>query len=406
MWKWLIMVLAVAGVISAIALGRRSVTEQPVPPPLKEPVRNPFPSGIAGAGLVEAYNENVVIGVSEAGLVTRVFVKHGQTVKKGDPLIEIDSRTLQSQLVIAKSTLATAEAQLLRVQAFRRKEEEPPLRAALAQARAQEEDATRSVSGAEKLLVESEWALKNDEAKRDRTEVAVKANAVPAEELINVKFAVEIDKAKIATARENIRIAQAKVDVAKAGVDQAKAQLDIYLAGPWGPDIENAKAVVGEARAHVEQLTMDIERRTIRAPIDGTVLRLDVREGEFAPTASILAERAPLVLGNVKVRNVRVDIDEFDVRRYKTGAKAIAFLKGGSDQQIPLQFLRVDPFVIPKRALTNSQQELVDTRVLQVIYTINDEENAVYPGQQLDVYIEAPPETAPPAPSQPADTRK
>src|SRR3954469_7658553 len=117
MWKWIIMVLSVAGAISALMLSRRSVAEPPVPPPLKIPVRNPFPAGIAGAGLVEAYSENVVVGVSESGLVTHLFVVHGQAVKKGDPLLEIDSRTLQSQLVSAKAALRTAEAQLARVQA-------------------------------------------------------------------------------------------------------------------------------------------------------------------------------------------------------------------------------------------------------------------------------------------------
>jgi len=398
MWKWLVIVLAVAGAAFALTLSRRSVAETPVPPPLKTPVRNPFPSGIAGAGLVEASSENVVIGVSEPGLVTKLHVKEGQAVKAGEPLFEIDSRSFQAQLIAAKAALVSAEVELARIQAYRRKEEEAPLRAQIAQNEASLEDARRNVVSIEKIVTETEWQTKNDEAKMRRLEVAVKANASPAEDLENIMYAVKLDQAREVTARENVNVAKSKVDIAKAAVDQAQAQLNIFLAGAWGPDVEKAKAAVGEARAKIEQLNVEIERRIIRAPIDGNVMRLNLRLGEYAPAGADLAETAPLVLGDIKTRNVRIDIDEFDVRRYTPGAKAIAFLKGGSDKQIPLEFAHVEPYVIPKRALTNSQRELVDTRVLQVIYKITDAENAAYPGQQLDVYIEAPPESEMPAP--------
>jgi len=68
---------------------------------------------------------------------------------------------------------------------------------------------------------------------------------------------------------------------------------------------------------------------------------------------------------------------------------AQAFYKIGGDTTIPMEFVRVEPFVIPKRSLTNSQTELVDTRVLQVIYKITDPKVNVFIGQQLDVYIDA-----------------
>ena len=403
MWKWIIMVMALFGAVFAITLSRRSVAEVPIPPPLKIPVRNPFPSGIAGAGLVEASSENVVIGVSEPGLVTIIHVKEGQAVKAGAALFEIDSRSLKAQWVSAQAALASAEAELARILAYRRKEEEAPLRALVSQAEASFEEARRSETSVGKIIAETEWALKSDEAKMRRMEVAVKANASPAEELENVQYAVKLGAARIVTANENVNVAKAKVEVAKSAVAHAQAQLNIFLAGAWGFDVAVAKAAVGEAHAKVEQLNVEIERRIIRAPIEGNVMRMNLRQGEYAPAGAVQAESAPLVLGDLVSRNVRIDIDEFDVRRYQVGAKAIAFLKGGSEKQIPLEFVHVEPFVIPKRALTNSQRELVDTRVLQVVYKIIDTEYAVYPGQQLDVYFEAPPEAeAPPQSPAPA----
>jgi hypothetical protein len=62
-----------------------------------------------------------------------------------------------------------------------------------------------------------------------------------------------------------------------------------------------------------------------------------------------------------------------------------------------LTFVRVEPYVVPKRSLNGDNNERVDTRVLQVLYALPSSVQAVYVGQQLDVFIEADP--ARPAPS-------
>jgi hypothetical protein len=45
--------------------------------------------------------------------------------------------------------------------------------------------------------------------------------------------------------------------------------------------------------------------------------------------------------------------------------------------------------VVAKKALTGENVELTDTRVLQVIFAIDQDKPNVYVGQQLDVYIDA-----------------
>ena len=54
----------------------------------------------------------------------------------------------------------------------------------------------------------------------------------------------------------------------------------------------------------------------------------------------------------------------------------------------PLEFERVEPYVIPKKSLTGDNTERVDTRVLQVIYSLDVTDRPVYVGQQLDVFID------------------
>ena len=64
--------------------------------------------------------------------------------------------------------------------------------------------------------------------------------------------------------------------------------------------------------------------------------------------------------------------------------------RGNGSLRIPLDFVRFEPYVIPKKSLTGDSTERVDTRVLQVIYRVKDQNDSLYVGQQMDVYIEAP----------------
>jgi hypothetical protein len=86
---------------------------------------------------------------------------------------------------------------------------------------------------------------------------------------------------------------------------------------------------------------------------------------------------------------IRCDIDEQNAVRVFGDMPAIAYVKGDSANQVPLTFVRIEPFVIPKMSLTGSSTERVDTRVLQVIYSLaKPTEHPLYVGQQVDVFIQ------------------
>jgi hypothetical protein len=98
-----------------------------------------------------------------------------------------------------------------------------------------------------------------------------------------------------------------------------------------------------------------------------------------------------MLLGDVDTLYVRVDVDENDAWRVRKDAPAMAFVRGNADLKTPLKFVRVEPYVVPKRSLTGDSTERVDTRVLQVIYSFYKGALPIYVGQQMDVFIEAPP---------------
>jgi HlyD family secretion protein len=118
---------------------------------------------------------------------------------------------------------------------------------------------------------------------------------------------------------------------------------------------------------------------------------VNIRVGEYAPTGTL---STPLMLvGNLDTLHVRTDVDENDAWRITPGAKARGSLRGNADISFEMTFVRIEPYVIPKRSLTGDSSERVDTRVLQVLYAFPPGDLPVYAGQQVDVFIEAAPRT-------------
>ena len=63
--------------------------------------------------------------------------------------------------------------------------------------------------------------------------------------------------------------------------------------------------------------------------------------------------------------------------------------RGAAERRVEASFVRAEPLVVPKRSLTNSAQERVDVRVLQVLYELPESHGLFRVGQQVDAYIPA-----------------
>src|SRR5262249_20644768 len=118
--------------------------------------------------------------------------------------------------------------------------------------------------------------------------------------------------------------------VAREQLRKAEADLALMKAGAWEPDKEVAKVAVEMGQAQLDQVETDLERLTATALVDGEVLQVNVRPGEYV---NAQAGSALIVLGNVGTLHVRVDVDEHDVPRFEPGAPAKAFLRGDPRQE-------------------------------------------------------------------------
>ena len=135
-------------------------------------------------------------------------------------------------------------------------------------------------------IVEAQAALEQARDPLKRAQGLAAGNAISLQDLAGRRLTVQVDEPKLATARANAETADAQVDETKT----------------------------------------NIERLTIRAPLEGDVLQLNLRPGEYAQTGALATPL--LLLGDGQNLHVRIVIDENDAWRFQPGMPAKASLRG------------------------------------------------------------------------------
>jgi HlyD family secretion protein len=357
--RWILPAGAVAflafGVAHALYI-QKPETESPPPVP---PPTTPFGDTVAGTGIVEPNNEAsttsvVSVGSQLSGIVTKVPIHIGQMVAAGDLLFELDRRATEADLKVKQAQVVQAQKSLRELEMQPRPETVPP---------------------SEALVKAAEATSKQQKDEFDRTKDAFAKGAASPETLVSAEQTFYNGVAQLT---------------------QAKANLILLKAGAWEADKTVAQAAVNTAKAQVDQDKTTLEMLQVRAPSDGTILQINVRLGEYV-SVSTAGSQALVMMGNLSPLHVRVSVDEEDIPRLKLAGRARAKIRGEVTQEaIPMYFVRVEPYVVPKVSLTGLNTERVDTRVVQVVYAIDAnhklvKEKKVLVGQLVDVFVDARP---------------
>jgi HlyD family secretion protein len=106
-------ILPIIGIVAALwaaySVARTTPRRHATNPPAAAPVSD-FSRTVAAVGLIEANSENIAVGTPLPGVVDKVFVSVGQSVKEGDPLFVLDTRQLRADLAVRRSSLAVAKS--------------------------------------------------------------------------------------------------------------------------------------------------------------------------------------------------------------------------------------------------------------------------------------------------------
>jgi HlyD family secretion protein len=354
----IIFALVVVGILGA--LGSAYVYAVPSKPllPLFSPPPDPYAQGIYAQGIVESYQsngENTNIYPEVGGSLVGVLVTEGQKVTQGTALVQLDDSIQKANVEQQKSQAEAAQAMLEELRAQPRKEN-------FEVARAQVELARASLKAADDTLDKQQSSYKLDPASvsKDALDGAINAQKV-----------------------------------AKANLDVVMRQYDLIKAGAWVFDIRNQeKQAEALAKAYMASSAL-LAKYTLKAPTDGVIMSINVTVGSYVSPQGAYDSYTQgfdpvIVMGTSKgTLGVRCYIDEILIPRLPPVDKLQAQMSiRGTTTKIPLEFVRLQPYVSPKIQLSNQRQEKVDLRVLPVIFRFEPPPGVqVFPGELVDVYL-------------------
>lgn len=222
----------------------------------------------------------------------------------------------------------------------------------------------------------------DDRAQRARLEESRAAIAQAEAAIAEAVSATETAGRQLALYRQvEDAAAVSRAEVIRAEGDAAAARSRLSV----------ARAQLTAARAAAGSAQTDLGRLTVRAPIGGEILAVNIRPGEFVQAGGAQGgnTQAYIDMGETRPLYVRVDIDEDEAVRLEMGAAASVNPRGAASHKVQAKFVRVEPLVVPKRSLTNSASERVDVRVVQVLYELPPTDGIFRVGQQIDAFIPA-----------------
>jgi multidrug efflux pump subunit AcrA (membrane-fusion protein) len=278
------------------------------------------------------------------------------------------------EVAAAQAAVAAAQAQLARVQQGARPEEVTAAEASLAGAQAslqkvREGPSEEELVAAEADLANAEASLRQAQAAYDPVKndahIAARPEALALEQATNAYQAAQArleamqkrtTAADVAAARAQIDQAKAQLDAlkaparsadvaaAEAEIQRAEAQLDLVEAGARPETIAAAEAEVAAAEAGLEQARVALAETELKAPFDGTVASLEVKEGEQVVPGSPIVVLADLSAWQIETD----DLTELNVVRIREGDPVMISVDAIPDLELPGKVVRIEAIGVSK----------------------------------------------------------
>jgi HlyD family secretion protein len=303
-----------------------------------------------------------------SGRVTDVFVKEGDVVKKGKPLLRVDPTQLANATSVQEAAMRAAQADV--------------------------QNQIAVITASENAINTARAALNTSQADLDRSQVE-RANAE-----IELKRASDLLETGI-TSRSNYDTAKmrfdssvASVNAAKARVEQARVQItdaEIRVKQSKAA-LDSSNARVAQQKASLAQQTDLLNKTTQYATIDGVVGGPIVQVGTFA--LSNLSSTALMIIADMSTINVEVKVDETDISNVTKGQKAKVKVDALGEREIEGEVVEIAQTALTRsgqtiaQTATSGSQEAKDFKV--VIHLINltdDVRDRLRPGMSATTVI-------------------
>lgn len=252
---------------------------------------------VAATGTLNAV-VTVEVGTQLSGQIAELFADFNDEVTRGEPLAQLDRKGFEARLAEARAATNMARAS---VEVQRAKVERARINAL--DAEAQRPVLQARVDNARVRLEAAESALGRFRQLSDRG--ATSASQVEEAQATRDSAAASLREAEAIAAAHEIVIAGAKADLQSADAELA-----------------NARAGVPQRQAAERSAEIDLERTTIRSPVDGVVVGRNIDEGQTV-AASLESPTLFTIAGDLREMEIHASVDEADIGKIEIGQEAV-----------------------------------------------------------------------------------
>lgn len=280
---------------------------------------------------------SINVSPKESGVLKRLLVKEGDSVKQGQILAEMDNSDIQGQFTQARGQLAQAEANLQKAQAGNRPQDIAASQAQLDEAqanlqKAQAGNRPQDIGQAQARLQSAQAVLSQAEDDFRRNQQLYNSGAISLQ-IVNQKRADrdsaqgEVTQAQQALALQKAGSRSEDIAQVQAVVRQRQQALALLKAGTRTEDINSARAQVTSARGSLQTIQTKNNNTILRAPFDGVITQKFADPGAFVtPTTSgsaVSSATSSSVLSLASTNQVVANIAEVNIAKIKLGQKVI-----------------------------------------------------------------------------------
>lgn len=287
--------------------------------------------------------QTVNLSPKSAGVVQKLYVEQGDKVEAGQTIAQMDSATLQAELMQARASLAQAEANVAQVRSGSRSE---------------------TIAQAQSNVAQAEAQVREAQARLDLANDRVRRNQSLADE-------GAISRDRLDEVLSESQRARATVEQAQASVREARQRLAELQTGSRPEEIAQAEAQVLEARGRVQGVETRIDDTVVTAPFAGVITQKYATEGAFVtPTTSASTNSSATSTSIVALASgleVLAEVPEVDIGQIKNGQAVEITADAFPNQVFEGKVRLIAPAAVEEQnvtsfqvrvALTSGQEEL------------------------------------------------
>ena len=307
---------------------------------------------------------------SVSGRLISCTVSEGDTVKKGDVIMQLDSTDTDLAIAKMKAQIAQMDAKI--------QSAEGTMGVNFAKASTSETQGHRQIDRQRAAVSSARATLKNAEVNYNRMVALKDAGAVSESQLDDASTNLEVAREAVTQQQQAFQnlLGGAQDSGDTDSIALPSVQNDRAAAANMGNDVDALKMQKEQLEVQLKELEVQKERLTLRAPEDGKVLKVLVKEGEM------ISPSTPVVLLETKTNYYDLYVSEEQANHIAEGQEITGETVSGKRVAGTVKLLTKAPgFADLKQSRERGQSDLTAFQVR--IYV--DKQDGVIPGMTIGV---------------------